>query len=272
METPNFKTKKELFNWLVQEKETLIATKKAAIKYADGVSFNFTIETDKGKVIKANDPVTEDLTELKVRAVINTTNLMDSHKDVHLPGIWTKSLKENNAIMHIQEHKMAFDKIIANGNDLKPSANTYKWSELGYNYEGKTQALVFDSTVKMSRNKYMFDQYKNGYVTNHSVGMVYVKLELAVNDKDYKEEFEAWEKYIDQVANKETAEDNGYFWAVKEAKVIEGSAVPIGSNFATPTLDNNIKEIEPLKGTQQDEPRDALTINDFKTELKNLLR
>jgi hypothetical protein len=68
--------------------------------------------------------------------------------------------------------------------------------------------------------------------------MQYVKLELCINsDSRYDaEEKAAWDKYIEQVANRQTVEDAGYFWAVTEAKLIEGSAVVIGSNFATPTI------------------------------------
>lgn len=92
----------------------------------------------------------------------------------------------------------------------------------------------------------MFEQYAKGYVKEHSVGMRYVKLELAVNseDKYYRDEKEVWDKYIDQVANKETAEEQAYFWAVLEAKAIEGSAVVKGSNFATPTI-----SVEAVKDT-----------------------
>ncbi len=70
-------------------------------------------------------------------------------------------------------------------------------------------------------------------------------------------------------ANKEEAENQGYFWAVKEAKVLEGSAVPIGSNTATPTLE--VKN-EPLKDTRQDkEPEQStLTKDDIINVFKNL--
>jgi hypothetical protein len=51
------------------------------------------------------------------------------------------------------------------------------------------------------------------------------------------------------VANQDAAEEKGFFWAVKEAKVIEGSAVPLGSNWITPTLDNN--KNEPLDSTHK---------------------
>jgi len=107
----------------------------------------------------------------------------------------------------------------------------------------------------------MFLQYANGYVKNHSVGMRYVQLVFCVNDYNFGAEFEAWEKYFPMIANKEAAEEKGFFWAVKEAKVIEGSAVPLGSNWITPTLDNNAKQKpsedtskqnnEPPEGTQK---------------------
>jgi hypothetical protein len=142
--------------------------------------------------------------------------------------------------MHVQEHQSSsFDKIISSGDDLKASVKTMTWKELGLNAIGSTQALVFDSTVKASRNKYMFEQYKQGFVTNHSVGMRYVKLDIAINDTDYEKEKDYYDKYITQVINSDDAEKQGYFWVVTEAKAIEGSAVPMGSNPITPTI--NIK-------------------------------
>lgn len=237
LDIPNFESKKELLDFLVKHKETLTTQKKSAIKLADG--FGVSISNGQPYESYSNkasaDPTTPN--EIKVKAVINTTGILDSHGDVHIKGLWNKSLKENKRIMHVQEHKShEFDKIISSGEDLKASVKNYSWKELGYNVEGTTQALVFDSTVKDSRNPYMYDQYKNGYVDNHSVGMRYVKLELAVNDEDYEKEKDFWDKYINTIANKDDAEKNGYFWVVFEAKVIEGSAVPSGSNPITPTI------------------------------------
>ena len=97
--------------------------------------------------------------------------------------------------------------------------------------------------------------------------MRYVKLALAVNDKDYKEEFAVWEKYIDRIANKEETEATGYFWAVTEAKVIEGSAVLKGSNYMTPTLSVNEKS-EPLEDTPKTEPFNNTQY--IKESIKNL--
>tara|TARA_R110000822_G_scaffold12370_7_gene44794 strand:- start:351 stop:1187 length:837 start_codon:yes stop_codon:yes gene_type:complete len=240
LEIPNYQTKKELFDFLVLNKETLLSQKKSVIKLADGIGAS-SIYTEVPSILnKSENNYSEPVNEIKVKAVINTTNFLDSHGDVHIPGIWNKSLKENNRIMHVQEHQSSsFNKIISSGDDLKAYAKTMTWKELGYNAIGTTQALVFESTVKESRNKYMFDQYKQGFVNNHSVGMRYVKMELAINDEEYEKEKNFYDKYISQVINQKDAENLGYFWIVTEAKVIEGSAVPMGSNPITPTT--NIK-------------------------------
>lgn len=248
---------KEHIKQLVENKETIIAQKKAEMKRADG--FSYIANSTAQNVTKADSSG-----DMVVTAIINTTNFMDSHKDVHLPGIWTKSLKENRNIMHLQEHELKFDKIIADGKDLKASAKSYTWKELGFDFSGNTEGLVFESTVKPERNKFMYDQYRKGNVKNHSVGMQYVKLLLAVNDEEYGAEFEAWEKYYPEIANKQTADEEGYFWVVKEAKIIEGSAVPIGSNTATPT--HSIQE--PEKSTHDEEA--ANKHFNFEKEIKTI--
>jgi hypothetical protein len=249
-----FATKKEMFDFLIENKDLLIAQKKSALKTVDcGIIIEPVIVREKGSANKAEgDQMPEDkFTELKAVVIINTTNLMDSHCDVHFPGIWNKSLKENKMIMHLQEHEREFEKVISDGKELKAYTKTYTWSELGYNYEGTTEALVFESTVLKKRNEFMFNQYLNGWVKNHSVGMYYVRMDMAVNDKDYPNEFTAWEKYYPMIANKEKADEKGFFWYVLEAKCMEGSAVVLGSNTATPTLSTETKEDAPPEGTHQ---------------------
>jgi len=270
-DSDKFSTKKELFDFLVENSNSLKAQKKAELKKADCFSFSPTIVRSKSDVNKANEPVNVDsIDTLKVLIVINTTNLLDGHGDVHIRGIWNKSLSENKMIMHLQEHEMEFSKIIADGAELKASVKDYSWKELGVDFEGKTQALVFESTIEKKRNEFMFNQYANGWVKNHSVGMRYVKFDFAINDEDYPNEFEAWNKYYPEIANKEVADERGYFWYVLEAKVIEGSAVPLGSNFVTPTLDNNKTE-PPKQGTQKNdnEPSKQDTQPDLINEIKN---
>lgn len=253
--TKEFATKKELFDFIVTNKDTLIAQKKATQKTVDcSVIVPTTLVWDKNILAKKEegeviDPINID--KLQVVVVINTTNFMDSHDDVHIPGIWNKSLTENKMIMHLQEHDMEFEKIIASDNDLKAYTKRFNWSELGYSYSGTTEALMFDSTIWRKRNAFMLNQYANGWVRNHSVAMRYVKMDFAINDESYPNEFEAWKKYYPMIANYERADERGFFCYVLEAKCIEGSAVPLGSNICTPTLDNGMKNEPPIKGTRQ---------------------
>jgi hypothetical protein len=260
-EFPNnkFESKEELFKALKENKAELIATKKMQTKQADAVFNVVPLLNDKGESVKAESIDTSNVNQIKAELVINTTNLMDSHSDVHLKGIWNKSVKEQKNLYLLQEHKMSFDSIITDS--VNASVNELKWSDLGYNFKGTTEALVFNATIDKARNPFMFEQYSKGYVKEHSVGMRYVKIELALNsDAKYDiEEKAVWDKYIEEVANKEVAEEQGYFWAVSEAKIVEGSAVVKGSNYATPTISveavkNNtpteIKE-EPTQVTQK---------------------
>jgi hypothetical protein len=238
-----FATKKELFKFLSDNHDKLIAQKKAVKKEVDcavAVRPIFVIDP-KLAVNKQVDNTVVDLANmdaLKVVCVINTTNFLDSHMDVHIPGLWSKTLQDNKMIMHIQEHNMQFDKIIADGANLKAYTKTYTWSELGFNFKGSTEALVFESEILRKRNPYMLEQYANGWVKNHSVGMYYIKTDMAIDDEDFPNYFEAWNKYYPMIANPEMADEKGYFYYVLEAKCVEGSAVPVGSNTATPTLDN----------------------------------
>ena len=113
--------------------------------------------------------------------------------------------------------------------------------------------------------KSMFDAYRKGKVKQHSVVMRYRALDFAVNDDSYPEEFAIWEKYFEDIANKEDALDNGFFWAVTQAQNIEGSAVVRGSNFATPTLHVEAK-VDQLQDIPHDQVKTILSASDL---LKN---
>jgi hypothetical protein len=247
---------------LIENKSTLIAQKMAATKHADGLQNTpIHLHIDKLETKALGEGMPDEFT---VKVAINTTNFLDSHDDVHIDNIWNKSVRENRNILHLQEHKLEFNKIIADGNDLKVKVENFTWKELGFKYEGETQALVFESNVKKDRNTFMHKQYAEGRVKNHSVGMRYVKVDLAVNSDEYEKEKSVWDKYIDRIANKEIAIEQGFFWAVTEAKVIEGSAVPIGSNSITPTIETNG---EPSKDTHLEPSQDTQYL-----ELKSLIK
>ncbi len=240
-----FATKEEMFEAFRKSKDILIAKKKSQIKKADSVVYLDNAPNGDGEVIKQQIIANGDVNTLKAQLVINTTNIMDSHYDVHMKGIWKKSISEGSNRLLLKEHKMNFEDIISD--TAIASVKNMSWSKVGQPFSGTTQALVFDADIEKNRNEFMFNQYSKGYVKEHSVGMRYIKMALCLNSENKYDvdEKENWDKYIDKVANREVAEDAGFFWAILEAKIIEGSAVVRGSNPATPTLSVKPKEAAP---------------------------
>ena len=252
-----FATQQELFKYLKDNLATLKAEKRASLKCADGLGFvSVKLLQDKDIAQKDESVISETISEgeIRVKVAINTTNFIDSHLDMHVPGLWKKSLSETKSGTHLKSHNRDFEYVIADGNDCQVSAKMMSWKDLGYAYEGKTQVLIHDSVIKAARNPYMFEQYSNGWVKQHSVGMRYVDLFMCINsdEKYYAEEKANWDKYYPMAVNPEVANEYGYFWAVTTAKYVEGSAVVFGSNSATPTL--SVKTSAP-ESTPEQEPQ-----------------
>jgi len=113
--------------------------------------------------------------------------------------------------------------------------------------------------------------------------MYYLIIDLAVNDPESEQEFKMWTEIFPKLGNQEAALERGYFWVIREAKLIEGSAVIAGSNSLTPTetrtsllseIEKNLGEIktfdelcsalknfEPGKTTQNNKPRGSKYLN-----------
>lgn len=253
-----FETNEAMFKAIIDNKDSIVQLRKSAQKNTDGFNFGYIIGEKENDVVKANEPISENVNEVKVKVVMNTTNILDSHGDVHVKDIWKRTLSHSNKKLHLQEHRREFDKVISS--DAIASVKTVSWKSLGADFEGNTQALIFDSVVKNDRNPVMFNQYKNGWVNNHSVGMQYVDFDICMDsDEDWAKPYKQnWDKYYPDVVNKEDADARKYFWAITEAKLVEGSAVLFGSNSITPTLDNNVKNApdaplntDPPQGTQK---------------------
>jgi len=267
-----FETQADLFKALKENKKELVSLKKSIEKRADAFNYVGASIVDKN-TNKEENSNSNDVNELQVKVVINTTNFIDSHNDLHINGIWNKSVSDNKTFLHLQEHEREFDKVISDS--AIGTVESMTWKSLGFPYNGKTEALVFNSTIQKKRNEFMFNQYSNGWVKNHSVGMRYVRMELAVNSESEfdKEEKELFDKYYPIIANKEVADERGYFWVVSEAKIIEGSAVVMGSNSATPTLSVENKtdadtitteiKIEPSIDTQKEQDLLKELLNKF---------
>lgn len=240
-----FHTSEEAMKELILNKKFIIEKKKSAIKYADAIQYFGTIENEKKEVVKADAvPNLIDTSNIKVVAVSNACNYFDSHSDVSISGSWNRTSKNTTNGLHLQEHQMRFDKLISDDVAFKVELKT--WKELGFNYEGSTDCLMMYSEVEKETNPFMFGKYVKGKVKNHSAGLRYVTIEMAVNSAaDWaKDEKEIWDKYYPSIVNKDDVDDYGYFFAVTEQKIIENSAVLKGSNPATPTI-----SVEPVTDT-----------------------
>ncbi len=249
---PNLKGK-ELYRFLIENKAQLIAQKKSMEKWADAVSFMPSIYNLKGKeAIKAAGPadIAPDATTVRVKVVANTSMWCDSDMDVLLRDNAKKSMKDRKGlILHLKDHGRTLDDQIGDVADIYYEEISLK--ELGYNKTGTAQALIFETDIRKAYDERAFNKYKAGLIKQHSIGLRYVKLDLAINDPEDEKEFDYWNKYIDQVINREVAEEKGYFWVVPEIQLIENSAVLFGSNILTPTLEAKGTAIEPSSDTQE---------------------
>lgn len=202
---------------------------------------------------KAFLPIIESITSdfIEVKTVINTTNIIDSHRDLHLPKIWNKTVADNPFSHHLKQHENQFESVISK--KAKSYNENMNFMDLGLRKNFATVANINQFILERAKMPFMFDAYKNGDVEQHSVGMMYVALDVAFYDEDSEKEMAFFEQAKAQAVNPEAADEFGYVWLVSEAKKREGSAVVFGSNSVTPTL--WVRNYEPSKGTQyKDEP------------------
>ncbi|HVW99710.1 MAG TPA: hypothetical protein VHA52_04590 [Candidatus Babeliaceae bacterium] len=230
-----FATKELMYAALKENAAKIISIKKAAIKDSDPVTY-FVKRTVADKATGENDAVIG--VGSTIYPVINTTNYLDSHGDVHGDGIWDNSIKDNKGkIFYAINHELKIGSIVAYPQNVEAYVETLEWSQLGRDYIGKTQALIYKVLLTEAANKDFMGAVADKAPIQNSVRMGYISIILCIDDSsdDYKQEYANFYKYLAVIANKQDAIDAGYYWYVTEAKIIkEGSAVLFGSNDATP--------------------------------------
>lgn len=209
-------------------------------------------------------PMIEDITSdiIEVKAIINTTNVIDSHMDLHLQGIWNKTVKDNPYSYHLKQHERMFESVISS--KAKNVNERMKFSDIGVNSDMEMDANINQFLINKADHPLMFKKYADGEVTQHSVGMMYVNYDIAWYDEDSEKEMNFFNEMKALAINPEVAEEAGYLWVHREAKKREGSAVVFGSNPFTPTL--YVKNYEPQSSTykQKSEAADKhLITNSF---------
>lgn len=251
---PDFKEKKALFDYLAEHKSALIAQKRSLPINSEVLTAK--VRQVKEADLKNNESLKEG--ELIVEVIANLANWYDSHKDVMLPDNWNKSIQEKGTLIpHLVDHDHSMRAKV--GRTLGVFTREINLDEIGIESDVKTaQALIMRSKVLKDYDEKVYKLYRDGEVNQHSIGLQYVKIDLAINDADYKDEFAMYEKYYPQIVNKWDVDKRGFFWAVRESKIFENSAVLFGSNQATPTISIELpgagkshSQNEPEKSTQK---------------------
>jgi hypothetical protein len=252
-----FTTKEELFKALKTNEKTLIDLKKSQLyKSSEKGQISF-LNADRLKdaSLKAGFEAKEGF----IYPIISTTKYLDSHGDVHINGCFTKTCKEQQGkVYYALDHELKWDSILAWQKDVNMFISSIDWALVGKKYEGQTEALVFEIAKEKITRKDVLQAIENKASDfENSIRMVYHKIVLAVNSesKDYAENKAYFDSRIDDIANKELALENGYFWGVEELGIHkEGSLVVAGgSNDATSIYSKNI---EAVLDTSKNEPSD----------------
>jgi hypothetical protein len=250
-----FASKDEMFFALKANCDKIVAIKKAAIKDSEPVSF--ILSEEKSEVVKGETVLFKaDPTGNTVYPVINTTNWLDSHGDVHLNGIWDTSVQQQQGkIYYAINHELKIGSIISYPGEVEMMVKTMPWSDLGYTKAPglSTQALIFAAQITDKSCKPAKQAIKAKVPLENSVRMQYMDMQLCVdsNSKGLEQERMNFYKHLPNIANKEDATASGYFWAVSQAKIVkEGSAVLAGSNCMTPILYSDPSNKQSKKETE----------------------
>ena len=263
----DFETREEMFKALKEKKNELIDMKKSAVKNKDSIVsfFRKTGQKAEPKPLEIGDTV---------KVAMNTVGYLDYDMDVLVKNAWNKSAQEQNGkTYHVCDHQLKIGSIVGYPKDVSISVEDVAWKQLGFDYEGKTQVLVFETKMTEKTNRDAFLAYKDGEDVQHSIRLQYVKIEMALNSEDEadKEEKAVWDKYYPSIINKEIADEAEYFFCVKEARILkEGSTVLFGANEATPQLKSAIQPPNSTESEDNDPPQGSQDENIYEFLINNL--
>lgn len=249
--------RQERFDYLRANEKALKAEKMASIKHTTGYS-----SYSECKITSEKAAGEDDADNLTIDIAANTCMYIDDQYDALAVGGATKSINENlgrGMIYFLKNHGRRTDDIV--GDVLDASYKRLKLSDFNIQSEKDIDVLVVKGCARRRRDEKTFNLYKDRMIKQHSIGIQYVKLQLAINDPTDTEHYKTWTATYDQIVNKEVADELGFYWYVTEFKFYEVSAVLWGSNDLTPV-------IEPSKDTQPDSRKES-TIT--KEELQELL-
>lgn len=227
------------YKYIKDNLDKVLDKKIKSIKHADGYSGFF---YDKSTKIEKSFGDSNGFSDKHI-IIANTYLWLDSHGDVHSKDVFKESIANVDSVPHLHDHEF---KVLAQIGDVtRVYEQDIPWSHFGVDKEGSTRSLLIQSEVKESYNKDFYSLYRDRKIKQHSVGMRYVKLEMAVDPEydKWKEPNKLWDNVIDSIGNKEEAKKAGYFFYISQAELIEVSAVLVGSNRLTPVYISDFNEV-----------------------------
>lgn len=240
----------KLFKYLKENKQSLIAAKKSQTKYTDSLSHPIIAarreitspkkkeEANKDSLIVPEVEIVVPQDSIDVTVVCNTAWFCDSQMDVLTGTSYDNSVKVKGiTIPHIADHKQSSTAHVGDVTAIYTKDLSLK--ELGLDASGSTTALIMETTIRKDYNEDVYKFYDNGKINQHSIGLRYVDIQLAINNhtEEYKDELAIWDEFYPKIINKDFVDARGYFYLVSEIDIIENSCVLFGANALTPTLE-----------------------------------
>ena len=203
----HFETKELLFDGLRNNIKEIINIKRAKIQKSveKGSSVKCKV-LDVNKIDFSNKDFVKDDNFYYI--AVNTTWILDSHIDLHVDGLWTKSAKERNRRNYLVDtHIMTMGTTLAKKEDVEILVENIPFSALGFNYKGNTQVLIY-KIPKNKLSKLAKDWIDEGYSIEASVKMQYVIIDFAMNSilEEDESSKKLYDEYINKIANKEEFE------------------------------------------------------------------
>ena len=271
IEFPNktFATKEEMFDALVKNQDKIIDIKKAQLKHSIGIA----IANIADEAVKGIHGAKEDC----VYAIVSTTNFYDSHKDVHFPKCFDKTVKDQQGTVHYAlDHDLKWDSIVVWKENIRMFVSKLDWASVGKEYNGKTEALILELPKdKFKRKDVLESIIKKESDFENSVRMIYIKLNLGVNsdNPEHKSQKEYYEKRKSEIANFDEVEKDGYFWGVEELRIYKEASLVVagGSNSATSIFTKENTE-EPLESTPTENKENSRQLDTIGKALENALK
>ena len=140
-----FSTKELMFKELLANEQIIIDAKKSEIyKSIDKGVQIVTNQTSIQKALESNTDKSIKFDDAYYYFVVNSSNILDSHSDVHVDGNWNKSVKDQQGKVYLVfDHSLKRNDIIAMRKDIEMFTAKIPFSLLGKSYDGETYSLIY---------------------------------------------------------------------------------------------------------------------------------